>query len=97
MEMDDQHFDKLALLCRLNFPPEEKEAIKTDLLKMILFVDKLKELQLGDIHPKLLMGEVNNIFREDLPGKPFSSSMALKQAPEADVHFFKVPKVIRKN
>ena len=97
MELDDQLFEKLALLCRLNFPPEEKTAIKADLLKMIHFVDKLKELELDEIHLKIQMGEVNNIFREDLPGKPFSSSRALKQAPEADVHFFKVPKVIRKN
>ncbi len=44
MEVNDEMVEKLANLSRLQFNESEKQSIKTDLQKMIQFVEKLNEL-----------------------------------------------------
>ncbi len=43
MQVDDALIDKLSRLSMLQFNEQEREEIKSDLGKMIAFVDKLKE------------------------------------------------------
>jgi aspartyl-tRNA(Asn)/glutamyl-tRNA(Gln) amidotransferase subunit C len=88
--------DKLALLARLRFEPSEKEEIKNDLQKMIAFVEKLNELDTSMVEPLLHMTNEVNVLREDEIKGSISRHDALKNAPEHDEKFFKVPKVIRK-
>ena len=45
MEVNDVLVDKLAHLARLHFNEEEKQEIRQDLQKMIVFVEKLNELE----------------------------------------------------
>jgi aspartyl-tRNA(Asn)/glutamyl-tRNA(Gln) amidotransferase subunit C len=96
MEVTDAMIDKLAYLARLEFEPEEKQGIKKDLQRMIGFVEKLNELDLDKVEPLLFVGTETNVFREDEIKGSVSREEALKNAPEHDNKFFKVPKVIRK-
>ena len=88
--------EKLAHLARLSFNDAEKEEIKKDLQEMISFVEKLNELDLDGIEPLLHMSNEINVLREDEIKGSISRSEALKNAPEHDDQFFKVPKVIKK-
>ena len=63
---------------------------------MIAFVEKLNELNLEGVEPLLHMSEEKNVLREDEIKGSISREEALKNAPEHDEKFFKVPKVIRK-
>ena len=96
MEVNDTLVDKIAHLARLQFNDAEKAAIKIDLQKVIVFVEKLNELDTTGIEPLLHMSDNINILREDEVKGSISSVEGLKNAPLHDTQFFKVPKVIKK-
>lgn len=95
MEVNDALVDKLAHLARLKFDDAEKQEIKTDLQRMIVFVEKLNELDLEGVEPLLHMSDEVNVLREDEVKGSVGRSEALKNAPMHDEQFFKVPKVIK--
>ncbi|MGC4037217.1 MAG: Asp-tRNA(Asn)/Glu-tRNA(Gln) amidotransferase subunit GatC [Chitinophagaceae bacterium] len=96
MEVNDALIDKLAHLARLKFEASEKNEIKTDLQKMISFVEKLNELDTTGVAPLLHMSNEVNVLRDDEVKGSISREEALKNAPAHDDQFFKVPKVIKK-
>jgi aspartyl-tRNA(Asn)/glutamyl-tRNA(Gln) amidotransferase subunit C len=96
MEVNDALVDKLANLARLQFDAAEKEGIKTDLQRMIQFVEKLNELDTTGIAPLLHMSEEVNILRDDEVKGSVDRVKGLQNAPVHDEQFFKVPKVIKK-
>jgi aspartyl-tRNA(Asn)/glutamyl-tRNA(Gln) amidotransferase subunit C len=96
MEVNDAMVEKLAHLARLKFNEEEKQEIKTDLQRMISFVEKLNELNLDGVEPLLHLSDGVNILREDEIKGSVSREEALKNAPLHDDQFIKVPKVIKK-
>jgi aspartyl-tRNA(Asn)/glutamyl-tRNA(Gln) amidotransferase subunit C len=96
MQVDDALIDKLSKLAMLQFNDEEREEIKSDLEKMIGFVDKLKELDTTGVEPLLHMSDNADILREDVPGNMVNREDAFRNAPVHDQQYFKVPKVIKK-
>jgi aspartyl-tRNA(Asn)/glutamyl-tRNA(Gln) amidotransferase subunit C len=96
MIVDDALINKLAHLSRLEFDEEEKDVIKTDLEKMIGFIDKLNELDTTGVAPLLHMTDNVNVFRNDAVKGEISRKDVFKNAPLHDDEFFKVPKVIKK-
>jgi aspartyl-tRNA(Asn)/glutamyl-tRNA(Gln) amidotransferase subunit C len=96
MEVNDAMVEKLAHLARLKFNDEEKQEIKTDLQRMISFVEKLNELNLDGVEPLLHLSDEVNVLREDEIKGSVSREDALRNAPLHDEEFIKVPKVIKK-
>ena len=94
--MNDALVDNLAKLSRLQFNDQEKEIIKKDLQRMIHFVDKLNELNTEGVEPLLHMTDAVNVLREDVVQGSITREDGLKNAPDSDGVFFKVPKVIKK-
>lgn len=97
MQVDDALINKLSRLSMLQFDEEEKPKIKSDLEKMIGFIDKLKELDTTGIAPLLHIAPEVNILRDDVPGHMLTQQEALQNAPGHDDKFFLVPKVIKKD
>ena len=80
----------------LEFSEEERPQIKSDLEKMIGFIDKLKELDTTGVAPLLhISGEID-VLRDDVPGAMLTKEEALQSAPLHNNDFFLVPKVIKK-
>jgi aspartyl-tRNA(Asn)/glutamyl-tRNA(Gln) amidotransferase subunit C len=96
MEVNDAMVEKLAHLARLKFNEEEKQEIKSDLQRMISFVEKLNELNLDGVEPLLHLSDEVNVLREDEIKGSVSREEALKNAPLHNEEFIKVPKVIKK-
>jgi aspartyl-tRNA(Asn)/glutamyl-tRNA(Gln) amidotransferase subunit C len=96
MQVDDALIDKLSKLAMLQFNDEERSEIKSDLEKMIGFVDKLKELDTTGVEPLLHMSNNTDILRQDIPGNMINREEALQNAPLHNEQYFKVPKVIKK-
>lgn len=96
MEVNDALVDKLAHLARLKFDDTGKAAIRSDLQKMIRFVDKLNGLDTTGVEPLLHMTDNLNVLRADEVKGSISREEGLKNAAVHDEHFFKVPKVIKK-
>lgn len=97
MQVDDALVDKLSRLSMLQFGPEEREGIKSDLEKMIGFIDKLQELDTAGVEPLLHITPEVNILRDDVPGNMLTQQEALQNAPAHNGRFFLVPKVIKKD
>ncbi len=95
MEVNDALIDKLAHLARLKFNEAEKQEIKNDLQRMIVFVEKLNELDLENVEPLLHMSAEINVLRTDEIKGSITRSEAMRNAPLHDDQFFKVPKVIK--
>ncbi len=96
MELTNEMIENLAALARLSVTEEEKAGLRKDLEKMIRFVDKLKELDVTNVKPVLHMSDATNVYREDLVQGSISREEGLKNAPDSDGTFFRVPKVIKK-
>jgi aspartyl-tRNA(Asn)/glutamyl-tRNA(Gln) amidotransferase subunit C len=96
MEVNDLLVEKLAILARLSFNDQEKVEIKADLQQMISFIEKLQEVNTDGIEPMLHMSSNTNILRDDIVRGSVTREEGLKNAPDSDGTFFKVPKVIKK-
>jgi aspartyl-tRNA(Asn)/glutamyl-tRNA(Gln) amidotransferase subunit C len=96
MQVTSEMVDKMARLARLEFNDADKEAIRLDLEKMIAFVEKLNELDTSNVEPLIHMSESVNILREDEVKGSVTREEALRNAPDTDGTYFRVPKVIRK-
>ncbi len=96
MQINIETIDKLAQLARLNFDDTQKKSIANDVQRMVHFVEKLNELDTSGIEPLLHMSKNINILRADEIQGSITVDEGLKNAPQADASFFKVPKVISK-
>ena len=96
MEITNKLIQDIAALAKLEFDEQSAEQMKADLEKIIGFVDKLNEIDTEGIEPLIyLSGEVN-VLREDEVKAVISQVEALKNAPEKDSDYFKVPTVLKK-
>ncbi|GAC1400310.1 MAG: Asp-tRNA(Asn)/Glu-tRNA(Gln) amidotransferase subunit GatC [Sediminibacterium sp.] len=96
MEITREMVESLAHLARLRFSETEKEAIRSDLQKMVACVEKLEEVDTQGVSPLLHMGDAANVLRDDVVKGSVTRAEALLNAPGKDEVFFKVPKVIKK-
>jgi aspartyl-tRNA(Asn)/glutamyl-tRNA(Gln) amidotransferase subunit C len=88
--------EKLAHLGRLELTETELAQMERDMNKMLLFVDKINELNLDGIEPLAYMSDEVNILRADEIIQTISHDEALKNAPDKDTDYFRVPKVLKK-
>lgn len=100
MKVNDELVDKLAQLARLEFAAADREAIKTDLEKIIGFCEKLNEVETEGVEPLIYMtdevADRENLLREDIVSGHLSKEEALLNAPAKDSDYFRAPKVIGK-
>lgn len=96
MNIDDKLIDKVAGLAKLEFEGEEKENIKKDLSRMLDFVENLKAVDTNGIEPLIYITEEKGRLRKDESAVTISKADALKNAPQKDSFYFKVPKVLKK-
>ena len=96
MKIDEPMIEKISRLAYLEFGEEEKEKIRRDLEQILTFVEKLNELDTGDVDPLVYLSENREVLREDKANLTITTEEALLNAPEKNGQFFKVPKVINK-
>ena len=96
MEVNNKLIQDIAKLSKLKFDDSAEEKMKVDLEKMLDFVDKLREIDTEGVDPLIYMSEEVNVLREDKVTEETSQKDALKNAPEKDSDYFKVPTVLNK-
>ena len=98
MEVSAALIDKLSRLSRLSFADEaEKEKIRTDLNKILQFVEQLNEVNTDGIEPLIFINEDTNVLRADVVEHNIAQADALKNAPKKNEEYFLVPRVINKS
>lgn len=93
-KISDETIEYVGILAKLELSGEEKEKAKSDMEKMLDYIDTLNELDTEGIEPMSHVFPVNNVFREDVVKNADGSRDALANAPLAKDQGFKVPKTI---
>ena len=96
MSVDSKTVDRIATLAKLEFQEEEKQEIMKDMNRMLGFVDQLNNIDTEGVEPLIYVLEEKTAMRKDEIKQRISQEEALKNAPEKDTDFIKVPKVLDK-
>ena len=96
MKIDKEMVSHLAHLSRLEFENESEEEIIEDMNRILTFVEKLNELNTDNVEPLIYMNSETNVLREDKVIQDITQEEALKNAPQRDSDYFKVPKMVEK-
>ena len=96
MEITNKLIQDIAALAKLEFDEKSARQMKADLGKIIDFVDKLSEVNTDGVDPLIYLSEEVSVLREDEIQAVVSQVEALKNAPEKDSDYFKVPTVLKK-
>ncbi|MBC8044056.1 MAG: Asp-tRNA(Asn)/Glu-tRNA(Gln) amidotransferase subunit GatC [Rhizobacter sp.] len=94
MAVTKQDVDYIAVLARLAFTDAEKEKLTDEMNSVLGYMEKLNSLDTTGIEPLSNMNDRTNVFRPDEIIPSISNSDALRNAPDKQDRFFKVPKVI---
>jgi aspartyl-tRNA(Asn)/glutamyl-tRNA(Gln) amidotransferase subunit C len=94
MAVTRKDVEHIAELARLKFENAELDSFTEKLNEILRYMEKLNKLDTENIEPLSHPVEGNNVFREDIIKPSISTEEALKNAPENDEQFFRVPKVI---
>lgn len=84
----------IAKLARLEFTKEEEDILAKDLSKVLDYMAKLNEVDTTDVPPMTHVLDLAGVTRPDQTESRITQEDALRNAPESDGTFFRVPKVI---
>ncbi|HAH96940.1 MAG TPA: Asp-tRNA(Asn)/Glu-tRNA(Gln) amidotransferase GatCAB subunit C [Firmicutes bacterium] len=85
----------LATLARLNLKPEECAKFQEQIEDILAYVDKLSQLNVDGVEPMTTALPMINVFRDDTPHETLSRDEAMRNAPDKEGAFFKVPRIIQ--
>lgn len=94
MAVDIKTVERLATLAKLEFSDEEKQAFVQDMNRMLDFVKELEKVDTEGVEPLIYMLEEEAVLRKDDVRQNITQEQALRNAPESDTDFIKVPKVL---
>ena len=90
--ISDETIEYVGILAKLELSAEEKEQAKSDMGRMLDYIDKLGELDTTDIEPMSHVFPVQNVFREDVVVNGDDRDNMLANAPEKKDGTYMVPK-----
>ncbi len=93
----EEQIKNLAKLARLKLSDEEIESLAEDLSKILNYVKKIEELNLGNIEP--LISIIDKLeFREDEErrGDDEERKKIINNFPQRENNYLKVPKILEK-
>jgi len=94
LKLSSSEVEYVAHLARLEITDAEKEKFTAQLNDILLYIDKLNELDTKGVDPMSHAIAVTNAFREDQVKDSIGTENSLANAPDARGEFFRVPKVI---
>ena len=77
----DETMEYVGILAKLELSPQEKEAARQDMCRMLDYIDKLNELDTSGVEPMSHVFPLENVFREDVVTNGDQRDTILKNAP----------------
>jgi aspartyl-tRNA(Asn)/glutamyl-tRNA(Gln) amidotransferase subunit C len=93
-KIDARQVRKVAKLARLDLTEAEIEEFTGQLGAILQYVEKMNELETGEVEPLAHCLPIHNVFRADQVRQSLGTEKTLANAPERDGAFFKVPKIL---
>lgn len=90
--ISDETIEYVGILAKLALSEEEKERAKSDMGRMLDYIDKLSELDTTEVEPMSHVFPVQNVFREDVVTNKDMREQMLANAPEAKDGLFMAPR-----
>jgi aspartyl-tRNA(Asn)/glutamyl-tRNA(Gln) amidotransferase subunit C len=84
----------VSKLARLALTIEEKEEFANDISRIIMYVEKLNELDTTDVEPTSHLLSLKNVLRNDEPICISNRDDILKNAPKEKDDCFLVPRIM---
>lgn len=94
MSVSKKDVEYIASLAKLKFTEIELDNYTHHLNDILMYVDKLNELDTSGVEPLSYPVELPLSLRDDVNKESITQSEALKNAPACNDEFFIVPKVI---
>jgi aspartyl-tRNA(Asn)/glutamyl-tRNA(Gln) amidotransferase subunit C len=94
MSVTKENVAYIAELARLRFTDAEQEKMTRELNMILHYIEKLNEVDTEGVEPLSSIHDPINVLRADVEREPLTNAEALKNAPDKQDRFFKVPKVI---
>ena len=92
--ISDETIEYVGILAKLELSDAEKEEAKSDMGRMLDYIDKLNELDTTGVEPMSHVFPVQNVFREDVVTNGDDSENMLKNAPAERDGMYEVPKTV---
>ncbi len=93
-EIDDSAVQKVASLARLHLEPQEREAVREDLVRVLAHVQSLASVDVEGVEPLNNPHELSNALRQDTTSPPLPTEEVLNLAPATHDAWIAVPKVL---
>jgi aspartyl-tRNA(Asn)/glutamyl-tRNA(Gln) amidotransferase subunit C len=94
MKITLEEVEHVANLARLEVSADEKKHLTEQMNRILLYMEKLNELETSGIVPTSHAIDLHNAFRDDGVQQSLQRDESLENAPEANEEEFVVPRVI---
>ena len=94
MQVDKETLRKIAHLARLEFEQKDENDMIESLTEILSWVEQLEEVDTDGVAPLTTMSKEVNVLRQDKAANKLDQQGALKNAPQKDNIYFRVPKVL---
>ncbi len=92
-KISKNEIEHIARLAHLKIDHKEMDSYKKDLNSILEYVSRLNELDTKNIQPLRGLQTRENVWQEDEPVRSNHTEAILKNAPEREKQYFKVPKI----
>jgi aspartyl-tRNA(Asn)/glutamyl-tRNA(Gln) amidotransferase subunit C len=94
LKITKEEVEYVAHLARLTFSEEENAKFTSQLNDILMYMEKLNQVETTGVEPMSHAIALQNAFRDDVVKDSLNHELSLSNAPEARGPFFRVPKVI---
>ncbi len=94
MKLSKDEVVYVSNLAKLDISEEEIDSFAKKLSDILVYVDKLNQIDTSNVEPMAHAVEISNAFREDVVQNDSGAISSLSNAPSSDGRHFKVPKII---
>lgn len=94
MKITKKEVAHIAKLARLSFSEKEMELFTEQLNQILVYMEKLNEIDTSEIKPTYHALDLINVFRDDQIEPSLSTQKVLFNAPQSDKDMVTVPRII---
>jgi aspartyl-tRNA(Asn)/glutamyl-tRNA(Gln) amidotransferase subunit C len=94
MALTRDEVQRVATLARLRLTPEEEACLADQLDRILQYMEKLNQLDTGEVEPFAHTVDPMNALREDTVTNQPNADALLANAPAREETFFQVPKIL---
>ncbi|NLJ61433.1 MAG: Asp-tRNA(Asn)/Glu-tRNA(Gln) amidotransferase subunit GatC [Firmicutes bacterium] len=94
MRITKEDVGRISVLAKLELTEDDQSLFAEELSGILRIIDALDEVDTGSANEMVSPAGLTNVLREDVALSSIDPEEALKNAPEREGAFFKVPRIL---